>query len=242
MNKKYIIISIMIFLFIITSVITINLINSESSDNINIQKADSEIIYLNNEIIDITNQLNNLNDKRVNNIFKLDNVIDWNSIEQNIAILYTSWTNIIIDLNNLNIEPKDLTDFGKILDSTIISVKNQNKTDTFNSLCDLYNLLIIYINSYSSDEVLKNNVNTKYYLLRACSLIDTNNWTLVYDNILNAEKSYYLNINSINYTTDKNTQLLKNNIYISIKELENIITTKDVDLFYFKYNLIMGKL
>ena len=44
---------------------------------------------------------------------------------------------------------------------------------------------------------MKNTIETKYYLLKSISMLDTNNWNLVAENIKKAEESYYKNIGLI---------------------------------------------
>ena len=241
MNKKVVVtISVLTFLFIIGSVVTLVLANNNQNDSSKIEKANSQISYLDNEIIVIINMLNNISNEYNVNVTNNNREIDWDTIEKNISKLYLSWNSIIIDLNNLNIKNTRLTDFGKKLDDTTISIKNKNKLATLTNLSDLYYLLVSYVESYNSDANLKININTKYYLIKAYSLIDTNNWTLIYDNIKKAEQFYYKNINDINI--DTNNQFNQNKVYVAIKELENISRTKDADLFYLKYSIVMKNL
>ena len=241
MNKKVIvIISVLTFLFIMGSIVTLVLATNDSNSNTEIEKANSQISYLDNEIVIMVNMLNNISSNYNETTINRDTVIEWNTIEKNISKLYLSWNSIIIDLNNLNIKNTTLTDFGKKLDDTTISIKNKDKLATLSNLSDLYYLLASYTDSYNSDTDLKINVNTKYYLIKAYSLIDTNNWTLIYDNIVKAEQFYYNNINSLEI--DSNKQYNQNKTYISLKELENILRNKDVDLFYLKYSIAMNNL
>lgn len=237
MNKKVIvIISILAFLFIVGSIVTLVLANN-SANNTEKEKANSQILYLDNEIITILNMVNNISNDYNENTLNRDTNINWESIEKSVSKLYLSWNSIIIDFNNLNIKNTSLTDFGKKLDDIAVSVKKKDKYSTLLHVSGLYQLLVQYTNSIELSEELKNNITTKYYLITAYSLIDTNNWTLIYDNIVKAEQCYYNNINSVNINTDNQFNL--NKTYVSIKELENILTSKDADLFYLKYKIVM---
>lgn len=237
MNKKILIISIVTaIVFIIGSIITLVLANNGSNENINIEKLDSQILYLDGNIINIANTLNNITLNDNSSILNRDTNINWNSAELEISKVYSNWNNIIIELNSANIPNDSLISFGKRLDNVAIAIKNKDKIATLSKLSDLYYLLIIYTNSYSKSQELINNITTKYYLLKAYSLIDTNNWTLINENIIKAEQAYYNNINLIE---DSNNQLNKNKTYVSIKELENISITKEKDLFYLKYKLVL---
>lgn len=238
MNKKVIvIISILTFLFIVGSIVTLVLANN-SANNTEKEKANSQILYLDNEIITLLNMLNNISNDYNENTLNRDTNIDWDSIEKNIAKLYLSWNSIIIDFNNLNIKNTSLTDFGKKLDDIAVSVKKKDKYSTLLHVSGLYQLLVQYTNSIELSEELKNNITTKYYLITAYSLIDTNNWTIINDNLIKAEQSYYKNINIVDENSLTN-QFDKEKIYVSIKELENVSRTKDADLFYLKYKIVM---
>lgn len=212
------------------------LANNGSNENINIEKLDSQILYLDGNIINIANTLNNITLNDNSSILNRDTNINWNSAELEISKVYSNWNNIIIELNSANIPNDSLISFGKRLDNVAIAIKNKDKIATLSKLSDLYYLLITYTNSYSKSQELINNITTKYYLLKAYSLIDTNNWTLINENIIKAEQAYYNNINLIE---DSNNQLNKNKTYVSIKELENISITKEKDLFYLKYKLVL---
>ncbi len=237
MNKKVIaILSILTFLLIIGSIITLVYATNNSNTNIKIEKTNSQILYLDNEITKIINNINNIS--KDYNVFNRKQDVDWESIEKDICKLYSSWNSIIIDFNNLEIQNTTLTDFGKKLDDISISVKNKNKSLTLSNLADLYYFLTLYINYYKSDIQLKNNINTKFFLIKAYSLVETNNWTLIYENLENAVEAYYNNISSIDI--NNNNKFNNNKIYVSIKELENISRVKDIDLFYLKYSIIMN--
>ena len=99
-------------------------------------------------------------------------------------------------------------------------------------------MLITY--SYNTNEEIKNTIETKYYLLKSISILDTNNWNLVAENIKKAEESYYKNIGLID--SNYYNQTTKNSIYIAIKELENTISLKNKEVFLKKYKIILQKM
>lgn len=239
MNKRKIIIIISCaFLFILGSFITIVIANNNNNDNKNLEKAKSNIKYLDNEITVIANTLNNISINSDESILNRNTDINWKNIEKSISNLYRNWNSIIIDFNNLNIKNTTLTDFGKKLDEIAVLVKNKDKNSTILKLSDLYQLLVQYTNCIDLSEELKNDINTKYYLLTAYSLMDTNNWSIINDNLIKAEQSYYKNINIVEENSLTH-QYNREKIYVSIKELENTSKVKDRDLFYLKYKIVM---
>ena len=128
----------------------------------------------------------------------------------------------------------------KIVKILNLSIKNKDKQSCFANLLELYSKVNIYYEKSSYNQEYVGVINAKYYILKACSIVDTNNWTLVYDNILEADKSLLNTINTIN--KNEYVQYNLNQAYVSIKELENIINIKNVDIFYLKYNIVMSKI
>lgn len=237
-NNNKIIIFIFILLFLIFISISIFLLfnTQKNEEEILAEKANLQILYLDNEIIDISNLANNinLNIKEKDNLNKNTN---WEEIELKLNSIYEGWNSIIIDLNSLGIKNTDLTNFGRKIDDVMISSKNQDKANMLNNLCDLYYFLVIYTNSYNSNEELKNNIATKYYLLKAYSALEKENWIIAKENIIKAENSYYNNINNI-----ETNNFYRNKTYVSIKELENIVNLKNIDIYYLKYIIVLNNI
>lgn len=222
---------IFIFFMIVIIILTFILIrknNNSDKDKIDNEKIYYEIKYIDNELIEISNLLNN---SSLN--------IKWNDLNNKVNILYNYWNSAILDFKELTIDNAILTNFGKDLDNLNIAIKNNNKQLCFTNLLELYNKINTYYEKLDYNQEYIGITNAKYYLLKACSIVDTNNWTLVYDNILEADKCL---LNTIN-TVDKNEyiQYNLNQVYVAIKELENIINTKNIDIFYLKYNIVMSK-
>lgn len=230
-HKKIIIISLIFFLIIIILGSMYLFINNQNNYNNNIkkQKYIAQINYIDQELTKIINIIDTT---------EFDNsVLNWDLANVNISKLYRSWNSIIIDFNNININNKTLTEFGRKLDELSIYIKNKNKDEALLKISELYSLLISYTNSIYIEEELKNDLYTKYYLIKAYSLLNTNNWTLINENIIKAEERYYNNINLVN--NGYNNAFKKNKVYVSIKELENTAKIKDKDLFRIKYNIVL---
>ena len=234
-NKK-ILISVFIFLIVLLLGISIIIANNTSNgvSSEYKEKIYHQIRYLDSTIIDMSNTLNNLN-KNSSKVY-----INWEELQTTIEPLYRYWNSIILDLNNLEIENNHLTDFGKILDNINLSIKSKDKQSSLENLTKLYNKLVIYAQNLEYNEAYTNVVCTKYYLLTAYSIAEKGNWTNVHELILNAD-SYLLNVvNSME--SGKYNQYNINQAYVAVKEMENLINVKDLDIFYLKYKIAMEKL
>lgn len=233
-NKK-ILISIFIFLIVILlsiSIIFANNVIDESYFEKNKEKIYYEIKYFDNRMINMSNLLINIENKN-------DFYINWEELEKETYSLYNYWNSVILDLNNLNIDKKDLTDFGKKLDELMLSIKEENKNKTFKNLIEIYNKLIIYLES-TPDSNYKHTVITKYNLLCACYVSENRNWTLSNEYILKASETIYKVVNSMEI--NGYLQYNINKTYVAVKELENLINIKDLDVFYIKYNIAITNL
>lgn len=199
----------------------------------NKEKIYQEIKYFDSQIIYMTNILSNTERKN-------DFYIDWEELRKHNKSLYNYWNSVILDLNNLDIDKNYLTDFGKKLDDLSVSIKNQDRQTCLTNLLELYSRLIIYMKSLNYNENSTNILQAKYNLLIAYSIVEKGNWTLTHESILKSN-SYLSNI--LNYIENNQyNQYNINQAYISLKELENLINVKDIDVFYLKYNIAMSKL
>jgi len=229
-KKSYKKILISIFIFSILTLLSISIIIANNTNNANLEinkeKIYYQIKYLDSEIIVMSNIL--IGD------------INWEELQNSIEKLYNYWNSTILDLNSLDIDKSHLTDFGKILDNLSIVVKNQDRQMSLDNLVRLYEKLTIYTETLNYDSNHTNILKAKYNLLIAYSIVEKGNWTLTHENIL--ESSSYLSnlVNSMN--NNQYSQYNINQAYISVKELENIINVKDLDIFYLKYNIAMSKL
>lgn len=233
-NKKSII---SIFVFFITLLLSISIImanNSSKKTNseINKEKIYYEIKYFDSQIIYMINLLNNIEESA--NFY-----IDWQELQKQSKMLHSYWNSAILDFNYLNLDKSYLTDFGKELDNLSVSINNKDKQNTVNKLLSLYNKLLFY--SETLNDFYYNTILTiKYNLINAYGVVEPENWTLTHEYILKASENVSNLVNSIE--NDKYNQYNINQAYIAIKELENLINVKDLELFYFKYNIAMEKM
>lgn len=224
-KKKIAFFSFIILLIILASILSMVFATNENNTNLNNEKIDAEIKYL---------------DEKFSNIYKellIDGLrVDWNKMQEPIKEIYSSWNSIIIDLNNLQIKNLDLINFGKKVDEISIYINEKNTNNVLLSISDLYSLLAIYTNSYNSNVDMKNKINSKYYLIKAYSLTNTDNWVLINENIAKAEKI------NLDYITNIDNNYNISRIYVSIKELENSINIKNKEIFKMKLKIVLENL
>lgn len=233
-NKK-IIISIFVFLIILLLSISIIIANNavnKTNFEIDKNKIYHEIAYFDSQIIYMMTMLNNIDGNE--NFY-----IDWKELQKQNQILYNYWNSVILDLNYLDIDKRNLTDFSQKLDLLNISIKNNDKKVTLQNLIDLYSQIISYsktLNNESHNLLL----DSKYNLLVSYTIAEEENWTLTYEHVLKASENMLNMVKHID--NNQYNQYNINQAYISVKELENIINIKDTNIFYMKYKIAMDNI
>ena len=222
-----------IFIFFIVLLLSISIImanNAELETNIEIdeEKIYYEIKYFDNEIIYMSSLLS-VDERKIN----------WEELLNKINNLYNYWNSAILDLNNLDIDKKYLTSFGKKLDQLTLSIKYQNSKGVLNDLIELYEKLIIYIDKLDYENY-QHVLSTKHNLLLARITAETGNWTLVHEYILKSSDNIYKVFNKIDLNVYAQYNI--NQAYSAIREMENLINIKDIDVFNIKFNIAIKKL
>lgn len=163
--------------------------------------------------------------------------VDWDKMKQDIETIDSSWSIIMIDLENNNVANEDITEFSNMLNSTIISIKNEDEDTTLTNLTNLYSFIPKFLTSVSADKYTQILETTKYHLFLAYSSASQEEWDKVSTNLSDAENNFLNIVNDEEYS--KNKKFKVNKTHTLIKDLKNSIQNKDKELFYLKYkNLI----
>lgn len=169
-----------------------------------------------------------------------DKEIDWNTIKGEIELLYGVWNTIILDLYKLNVPAEKISEFSDALNVLTINAKSEDKQKTLTSISTLYSYIPTFLEYYSDDKELLIIKNTKKYLLNAYSLVDTENWDNITDEVNNAVQSYVPVLNNVEFT--KNKEHGVNRSYIILNELKSCLKQKNKDIFYINYKNLINEL
>lgn len=174
-----------------------------------------------------------------NMILNADKTINWENLKLEIENLNNIWPSIIVDLYKANIENNKLTEFSDLLNVCIGYVKDENRTETLNTLSKLYEYIPIYLEKIVNDEQKLALAKTKVEIIKAYVNIDIANWEGLNNNLDNAIKNFEPVVNNTN-ESEKEYNIRKS--YVLLQEFKNAVDTKDKDLLFIKYKNLMEEL
>ena len=161
-----------------------------------------------------------------------DKNTDWETIKNEIEILYSSIPTMTLDLYNMNINQDEILNFNKELDELTVVVKEENKEETLIKLANLYRYLPIYANNFSNNLEYITLLETKSNVFNGYVFANLDRWDDVSNSIKKAIESYSKNLSNLN-NTQNNLDTQK--IYIILNELQSAVEMKDKDIFLIKY-------
>ena len=273
--KKYIVTIIILFTIIILSIGGYFLYSKAKSNAGNSldtlkSKCISELEYLNAEIIEIMNGLNNISyenfkitNKEVevseeesntilensidSSVVEFQNIItqdkdkvDWQRIKGRVENMYTSWTTILIDLTTLNVNKDNLLKYNQLMDTMIGNIEAKKKEDCLKNGADLYALLVTYIQDISGDSDLTSLYKTKSNIIYGYSRVDAQDWESV-NNYIQTAINEFGNIMN-NQVNNINDIDSINKAYVLINELKDDAVNKTGSVFYINYKNLMQEL
>ncbi len=103
--------------------------------------------------------------------------INWNQIEADLNTLYGTWSQVMIDLYEVNTNNDDILAFGRDLDEATKYIKSNDKVNSLSLIASLYNYIPKFINSYSPEDTRKVYMETtKASIINAYALIEQEKW------------------------------------------------------------------
>lgn len=166
--------------------------------------------------------------------------IKWGEIRKDIENIYTVWATISIDLASMGVNNEQIEQFNSILDDVAVDAKEKNKDSALIDLAELYNLISIYMNSYSEDELNKNIIITKSYVLNSYSLVNEEKWNEAQTNIVKANEAFS---NIMTHQDDyPNRELNINRSYLLLNDLKKSTEKQDKQIFYVRYKNLLQDL
>lgn len=210
-------------------------IESESSESSSSSKKEQK----NNEQEDSTENGTDEKEKTLSKmeqetIVTNEGEVNWKTIEGEIEVLSATWPTIVLDLYKLDVSSEDIMKFSNDLDQAITQVKNKDKALACMYFAKLYGYLPTFLNKSNPEEIRRDALEAKSYIVNAYAYAETENWDKMRSEIEKAENVFSSLVNDAKYVNDKRMYNI-NKIYILIEELKNSLVTKDTGIFYLKY-------
>ena len=174
-----------------------------------------------------------------NTILNADKTINWKNLKLEIENLNNTWPSIIVDLYKANVDNKKLTEFSDLINTCIGNIKNENRTETLNSLAKLYEYIPVFLEKIASDNQQIELAKTKVEIIKAYVNIDFANWEELKTSLDRAISNFEPIVNNTN-EAEKEYNIRK--AYVLLQEFKNAVGTNDKDLLFMKYKNLMEEL
>lgn len=174
-----------------------------------------------------------------NTILNANKTINWENLKLEIENLNNTWPSIIVDLYKANVDNKKLTEFSDLINTCIGNIKNENRTETLNSLAKLYEYIPVFLEKIASDNKQIELAKTKVEVIKAYVNIDFAKWEELKTSLDRAISNFEPIVNNTN-EAEKEYNIRK--AYVLLQEFKNAVDTNDKDLLFMKYKNLMEEL
>lgn len=165
----------------------------------------------------------------------------WETIEAELEILYSTWPTIVLDLQSIGVNKDDIIAFSNTLDEVILNIKNKDKALSAMYMAKLYSFLPKFVDKNFGDEIKREALNAKTYLINAYAYAETDNFDKMNEEITKAETIFISLVNDARYVNDERKYNI-NKGYVLLGELKNSLITNDKGIFYVKYKNTLEEL
>jgi hypothetical protein len=174
-----------------------------------------------------------------NTILNANKTINWENLKLEIENLNNTWPSIIVDLYKANVDNKKLTEFSDLINTCIGNIKNENRTETLNSLAKLYEYIPVFLEKIASDNKQIELAKTKVEVIKAYVNIDFANWEELKNSLDRAISNFEPIVNN---TSEAEKEYNIRKAYVLLQEFKNAVDTNDKDLLFMKYKNLMEEL
>lgn len=174
-------------------------------------------------------------------ILTTESEINWKEIKNDVEDIYTSLYPTTLDLYQTSINQQDIVNFNKEYDNLTKAVKDEDKEQSLTELSILYDYLPKFMENCTNEEKNKTVIKTKNYIFKAYSILDTEDWNNISDNINKSTEEFTKLVTNIN-NKETGNQYNINKVYIMINELQNAVNLKDKEIFLIKYRKLLEEI
>lgn len=158
---------------------------------------------------------------------------NWEFIQSETEILFSVWGTMVLDLYDIGIQSENVVGFSDTLDQTLISVKNKNKAEAAINFAKLYNYVQIFAKASKIDDLKKNVIETKSYIINSYAYAETENFEKIESEVRKSRGKIFRNFKQCKQRQRPKKIQHKQNIYTNrrtkkfiIKKRQTIILCK----------------
>lgn len=164
----------------------------------------------------------------------------WETIQTQIENLYQTWNTISIDLNTLNVDGKSILSFNDFLNTSTQYIKKKDKKASMEQIARLYQLLPKYSEDYKPNSKETHVLEIKNAVVTAYVYVTNDDWEAAKKQLSSAITQFTSLLNSVGQNFQN--QILVNQCYILVNELNKAIGLQDKEIFFIQYQNLMGKM
>ena len=189
-------------------------------------KLNSEMRYIEDLIFKLAN-------KDAKGEFLENDIFNWQYVKDDVNAINDSWSNLVLDLTEINVKNEEIVEFGNILSNLLISISNEDHGVFTEKLAQMYEKIVKFEQSYSQNQNSIKKKQIKSQILKVYSIADKQDWPNAKTQIDSTLANYKNLMNDLEYAKENTYNL--NKIYVLLEEYRNSIYLENYDLERMKY-------
>ena len=210
-----------IFILMLVVMLFLTGCKENNKENLNLEKALSEIRFIENQSITIFN-------KYLNGEYHSTDGSDWNLLKEDSVMLNSSIDVIIMDLASVSIPSKDIVELESHFRNLDIQMQDENIDKYMKEICDIYYFVSTTIlDNISQDKIIKQEKKCKAYSLYIGYYVIT----LQKENALSIVNTFQEDYSKLSISQEylDNNSYKVNKIFINIQKLKSLIEDGNVE-------------
>ncbi|MDO5557431.1 MAG: hypothetical protein Q4G05_04230 [Clostridia bacterium] len=164
---------------------------------------------------------------------------DWNEVKIKIEALIEVWSQIVIDLRQIGVEEKDISEIEDQMNKLVVSIKDEKKIETALGLSNIYSYIPKFLETYSDDKLEIYLKKIKSKVIDSYAVLEQDDWAKAKQNVQDA-KGFIQETKNI--AKEKNERVYNvEKLDVLLQELENSMREEDKNIYYIRYKNLMSE-
>ena len=207
-------------LILLISMLILTGCNEKSDDELINEKINSEMEYLESNIISISKKYAS------GNYYLESNQINWDDINTDFSLIENSYDVILIDLASKQIDRKKILQLETNIDEVSTAINNKDDLEFLRSICNAFSTIPDILTDLNQNQTLIKVEQIKSNLLKASYFIQNNDYIKAYECINIAENLYNELIEKREYLEANSYKINKN--YVKLQDMKRALEGKNL--------------